>query len=269
MTLPHMYISEPYGAYRDSIAELPDRLLDQGDTLHSGRNLIKTLTMTSPGLEPVEVAVKAFAVPALPRGFVYAHLRQSKALRSMLNAQKLVEFEIQTPDPIACIEYQDSGCLRCSYYVCRYWPHDRDLPALLYGRAPRRLDTGALLHQLTQFTIAQHNRGVLHLDYNPGNILVRTTGTQFDFALVDLNRVRFSPPDMKDRISGLVRLTTVIEYMGIIGRHYARLHGTDPQDFCRRLERAQHRFVTGRCRMKRSLSLLRRWAAKAECTWGE
>ena len=269
MTRARMCIAEPYRAYRDSIAEIPDRFPDHGDTLHSGRNLIKTLTMTSPGLEPIEVAVKAFAVPALPRGFVYAHLRRSKALRSMLNAQKLVQLDIHTPDPVACIECQDSGCLRRSYYVCRYWPHDCDLIALLYRGAPRRPDTRALLHQLARFTIAQHDRGVLHLDYNPGNILVRITGTRFDFALVDLNRLRFAQPDMNDRICGLVRLTTDVEYMAIIGRHYARLHGVDPQDFCRRLERQQQRFSTGRRRMKRPLSLLRRWIRRAEYTSGE
>ena len=264
MTRPRIRIAEPYEAYRDSIAELPDRFLDQGNTLHVGRNLIKTLTMTSPGLEPVEVVVKTFAVPALPRGYVYAYVRRSKALRSMLHAQKLVQLEIHTPDPIACIEYQNAGCLRCSYYVCRFWPHDYDLTALLYGSAPRRPDTDSLLHQLVRFTIAQHNRGVLHLDYNPGNILARTTGTQFDFALVDLNRLCFAQPDLNDRISGLVRLTTVIEYTGIIGRHYAQLYGTDSQDFCRRLERAQHRFLRGRRRKKQSLSLLRRLMAKTE-----
>ena len=269
MMQARIWIAQPYRAYRDSIADVPDRFPVHGDTLYTGRNLIKTLSIASPGLEAIEVAVKAFAVPARPRGFVYAHLRRSKALRSMLNAQKLVKFEIPTPDPVASIQYQDFGCLRRSYYICRYWPHDFNLSTLLYHGAARRPDTSALLHQLARFTIAQHDRGVLHLDYNPANILVRTTGAQYHFALVDLNRLRFAQPDMNDRISGLVRLTTDAEYMEIIGRHYAQLHGADPQNFCRRLKREQHRFATGRRRRKRSLALLPKWIRRAEYTQGE
>ena len=264
MTRPRIGIAKPYEAYRGSIAELPERFLDRGDTLHTGRNLIKTLTLTGSGLEPIEVVVKAFAIPALPRGLVYAHVRRSKAASSMLNAQRLVRLQINTPEPIACIEYLDSGYLGRSYYVCRHWHHDYDLTPLLYGRTPPHPDTDALLRQLARFTVAQHNRGVLHLDYNPGNILVRTTGTQFAFALVDLNRLCFTQLGMSARISGLVRLTTVVDYTGIIGRHYAQLYGADPEDFCRRLERAQRRFQVGRYRRKRSLSLLRRWKAKLE-----
>ena len=258
MTAARIRLEERYRAYGARIGELPGRLVDDGVTLHTGRNRIEALTITSPGLDSIDVAVKAFAVPTWPRGFVYAHLRQSKALRSINNAQKLVELGIDTPDPVACIEYRDSGRLRRSYYVCRYWQHDYDLTALLYRGVTQGSNTEALLEQLARFTVAQHNRGVLHGDYNPGNILVRSRGESFDFSLVDLNRLRFKQLEMKDRISGLVRLTTIIEYLGIIGRQYARLLGADPQAFCRRLEEDLYRFQARRRRMKTLSSLFRR-----------
>ena len=257
MTVVRIRIGEPYRAYSGQLGELPRRVDDQGITLHAGRNLIKTMVITSPGRDSIEVAVKAFAVPSRPRGFIYAHLRQSKARRSMTNAQKLVQLGVGTPDPIACIEYHDSGCLRRSYYVCRYWQHDYDLTALLYRGATHGSKTEVLLEQLARFTVAQHDRGVLHRDYNPGNILVRSKGQNFEFSLVDLNRLHFKHLDMRDRMSGLVRLTTVIDYLRIIGRRYARLYGTDPDDFCRRLEDEQFRFLARRRRIKRMVSLLR------------
>ena len=229
----------------------------RGDTLHSGRNLIKRLRITSTEGESIEVCVKAFAVPARLQGFVYSHVRRSKALRCISNATTLLEKGVDTPDPIACIEFREYGCLRRSHYVSRYWHHDYDLRALLYRGVSNSRATHALLEQLAAFTATQHDQGVMHLDYNPGNILVRARGGGFDFSLVDLNRLRFKHLGINDRISGLVRLTTIAEYLRIIGGRYATLYGVDPDDFCRRLEAAQRRFATRRRRMKRIAGLLR------------
>ena len=253
-----MCIAEPYRDCRAQIEELPQRLERDGVTLHSGRNLIRQLRIAGPGGEPIDVAVKAFAVPARARGFVYANLRQSKARRCMVNARKLAQLGVGTPDPVACIEYEVYRCLRRSYYVCRHWPHDQDLTALLYGGVPSGSDARALLEALAEFTVAQHDRGVLHLDYNPGNILVRSENDGFEFALVDLNRLRFRDLDIGDRLSGLARLTTRDDCLRIIGRRYARLCGADPDDFCTRLEVAQRRFSVRRRRVKWVLSWFRR-----------
>ena len=87
--------------------------------------------------------------------------------------------------------------------MCRYWPHDHDLTALLYLGVSSGADARVLLEALAQFTAAQHDRGVLHLDYNPGNILVRSEGGGFQFALVDLNRLRFRYLDIGDRAYAL------------------------------------------------------------------
>ena len=258
MTVARTCIAEPYRDCHAQIGELPRRFEREGVTLHSGRNLIKRLGIAGPGGEPVEVAVKSFAVPAPVRGFVYANLRRSKARRCMINARKLAQLGVGTPDPVACIEYEDYRCLRRSYYVCRYWPHDHDLTALLYRGVPAGADARALLEALAQFTAEQHDRGVLHLDYNPGNILVRSKGAGFELALVDLNRLRFLHLDIGDRLSGLARLTTRDDCLRIIGRQYARLYGADPDDFCVRLEAAQRRFAARRRRVKKVLSWFRR-----------
>ena len=256
MTSVRVRICEPYRELGDQIAELPRSLDHRGVTLHARRNLIKRLCITSPEGQSIDVVVKAFAVPARLRGFVYAHVRRPKASRCMSNATRLLEKGIHTPDPIACIEYHDFGCLRQSHYVSRYWHHDYDLTALLYRGISHGPGAHALLEQLALFTAAQHDRGVQHLDYNPGNILVRTRGDGFDFSLIDINRLRFKQLGLKDRISGLVRLTTITEHLRTIGRRYAMLYGMDPDDFCRRLAVAHHRFVTKRRRTKRLASLL-------------
>ena len=253
-----MHIREAYRSYGSGIGELHRCLGMQGVTVHSGRNVIKAATLRGPPGESIEVAVKAFRVPNRLRGFIYARLRPSKARRSMVHAETLLERGIGTPDPVACIEYESAGCLRESYYICRHWPPDIDLTELLYRRGSLGERTNTLLEQLARFTFLQHESGVQHLDYNPGNILVRSRGEGFDFVLVDLNRLRFRPLDMDDRISGLVRLTTSADYLRNIGKEYANLYGVDPGDFCQRLERVYRRFVARRRTMNRIKSLFRR-----------
>lgn len=256
-----VHVADACRAYRDPIGDLSRSLTGQGIVLHSGRNLIEKVTLASPGAEPLEVAVKAFKVPARPRGFVYAHLRPSKARRSFEHAEKLRELGIGTPDPVAWIEHETAGCLRESCYVCRYWPHDVDLFGLLYRGDASAPDTDSLLAELARFTLLQHENGVLHLDYNPGNILTRTrtraAGVSFDFALVDLNRLRFGAVKGIDRMFGLVRLTTSADYLRTIGRQYASMTGEDPERFCRDLERAHSRFRERRRTMKRIKSRFR------------
>ena len=252
-----MHIREPYRAYEICIRDFHRGPAADGVTLHSGRNLIRTMTIGgSPG-EFIEATVKAFAVPARPRGFVYARLRPSKAWRSLVHAERLLALGIGTPDPIACIEYENAACLRESYYISRYWRPDVDLTGLLYRGESLGERTDALLEQLAKFTYHQHDNGVLHRDYNPANILVRFQGGCFEFALVDLNRLRFDTLGTNDRISGLVRLTTSVDYLRIIGRQYARLYGVDAMDFCRKLERALVRFRARRRTMNRIKSWVR------------
>ena len=257
MNVARTRIGERYRAYRSQIGELPRRMAVEGRTLHSGRNVVKKMAIASPGNAPIEVAVKAFRVPARPRGYVYARLRLSKARRCMVYGRKLLEMGVSTPDPVACIELEEFGCLRESYYVSRYWKPDCDLIALLYKAVSTDLDINALLGHLARFTFLQHEKGVIHSDYNPGNILTRSQEGGFEFSLVDINRLRFKTPDLKDRIDTLIRLTTVVEYLGIIGREYASLYGVGTEGFCRELQRAHLRFRGRRRVMKCMKSLIR------------
>ena len=267
MTSTRLHIREPYRSFGGRIEEIVRNPDAHGATVHAGRNLIWTATLSGVGVsaggtsgssDAIEVAVKAFRVPSRVRGFIYARLRPSKALRSMEHAQRLAALGIGTPEPVASIEVEDAGCLRESYYICRYWPSDVDLSGLLYRGESFGANMESLLEQLAGFTLLQHDNGVLHLDYNPGNILVRSTKEGFHFALVDLNRLRFKAPDIGERISALVRLTTSADHLRTIGRRYAIMHGTDPNRFCRRLERSHLRFLRRVRAVKRFKSWLRR-----------
>lgn len=255
------YISEPFEDYIQQIAEIPDNYY-RGSTLQSGRNLIKKLEMHQINGEPIEIVVKAFAKPGNIKGYMYANFVQTKAKRSIQNAQYLMELGILTPEPIACIEHLKCQSLQDSFYVCRFWDHNFDLGSLLYQGEFSDVNTQLLLEQLSQFTAVQHNKGIFHLDYNPGNILVRVNEGHFTFALIDLNRVRITKMGIQDRIMGLVRLTLKPEIMREIGSFYAKYIGVDLNEFCTRLETEHRRFWAGRIRIERIKGFLLNGSAK-------
>ena len=258
MVINQICVSESYRGYETLIAELPDRYLYRGSTLYSGRNLIRRLCISQPSNDPIEIVVKAFAIPRSVKGLIYANLLTSKARRSLNNAQRLIEMGIPTPEPIACIEQLHYRCLRKSYFVCRYWHHNYDLFSILFHGVNLENTPKLLLEKLSQFTVEQHNKGILHLDYNPSNILVRLKGNTFSFALVDLNRLKFKKLGIEDRIYGLIRLTISPETMKLIGYNYAQEVGFDTEEFCLKLKERHNRFWTKRLRIEKMLKILKK-----------
>ena len=179
-------ISEPFMVHCKQISELHKNFYQQGLLLYSGRNTIKKMTIEQAGEEPIEIVVKSFEIPSPIQGFLKANFMQSKARNSIINAERLLDKGILTPDPIASIEQLKLSCIRRSYYICKYWYNNYDLGALLYRGEAQELNTQTLLENLVRFTVQQHDNGILHLDYNPGNILVRAQENRLKFALVDL-----------------------------------------------------------------------------------
>ena len=250
-------VTEPYKSYKPQIANIPVNILRSGKTLNAGRNLTKKISISNASGKQIETVVKSFAIPNTFRGFIDKNFRQSKAIRSKNNAKRLLEIGVPTPEPIACIENLKFQCLHQSYYISRYWDHNFDLGSLLYRGVSSGGNTNVLLYELARFTAKQHDLGIKHLDYNPGNILTRSCGDSFEFSLVDLNRVRFTKLSREERVSGLVRLTTNPYYLKIIGSNYAVMAKTDPVEFCQLLNECHTQFWTRRIRLKRMLKIFK------------
>ncbi len=229
----------------------------EGEILHNERNLTKKMTIEDECGKPIQIVVKAFKTPGLLRGLIDLNFRNSKALRSLDNAKRILELGVLTPDPIGCIEYLEFNCVRQCYYISRFWDHNFDLGSLLFQDHSFESDSQIILKELARFTAKKHDNGILHLDYNPGNILARLNENKIDFSLVDLNRIRFTKLGWKERISGLIRLTLFPDKMRIIGSYYAKNCGTDQHYFCQQLEHAHSQFWKKRIRLKRILSFLK------------
>lgn len=248
---------DQYNSYYSQVSLLPEKIACRGEILHDKRNLLKMITIEDDSREPISIVVKEFRTPRLLKGFIDLNFRNSKAIRSLNNAKRLLELGVQTPDPIGCIEYLEFNCLRQSYYLSRYWEHNFDLGKLLYQEINIEPDSQMILGALASFTVKQHDCGIFHLDYNPGNILTRIKGDKIDFSLVDLNRIRFTQLGWKARIFGLVRLSICPDKMRIIGIHYAKKCGLNQNEFCSQLEHAHSQFWSRRMLQKRMLRVFK------------
>jgi len=251
-------LNPAFDEHRAGIMNLLDTFETQGEILHRKRNTLKKMR-----LDDLAVVVKSFKVPGGLRALVYGQIRASKARRAFEYAQRLRSLGLETPNPIACFEEHEQRRLAASYFVCEYWPHDFSMTQVLSGDAGRDTPGGAesIIEAFTQFTFELHEAGVLHRDHNASNTLVRERGEGWEFAIIDINRIRFGSLDLRERLQNFARLTDDIPTMQLLARTYARLSG-ESQELCETLlmkaKRRHWRKVALKNRLKRMVGRLPR-----------
>ncbi|NQY28265.1 MAG: Kdo domain containing protein [Flavobacteriaceae bacterium] len=173
----------------------------------------------------VTINVKSFKVPNVINQIAYRFFRSSKAQRSFEYANKLTALGIGTPQPIAYYEFKTRLLFKKSFYISEH---------LNYNLTYRELTTDFnfpnhedILRAFTRFTFQLHEKGINFLDHSPGNTLITKTEFGYDFALVDLNRMKFQEMSFLDRMQNFSRLTTSMEMVEIMSDEYAKLSEFD------------------------------------------
>ncbi len=186
----------------------------------ANRNTIKLFNL---GTRTVNI--KSFKVPNIFNQIAYKFLRKSKAQRSFEYANKLIDFGIGTPHPIAYFEFATPFLYKTSYYVSEHLECD-----LTY----RELTTNfnypeyeSILRSFTRFTFQLHEKNIHFLDHSPGNTLIKKEDNHYEFYLVDLNRMKFNPMDFQTRIKNFSRLTIHKSMVEIMSDEYAKLCNED------------------------------------------
>ena len=172
-------------------------------------------------LDTQTINIKSFKIPNFFNKIAYKFLRKSKAQRSFEYAEKLLSLDIGTPHPIAYYESSNGLFFGKSYYVSEHINYD-----LTYRELIRDLnypDHESILRAFTRFTFKLHENNVYFLDHSPGNTLIEKEGDNYNFYLVDLNRMQFKSLSFKERVQNFERLT-IHEYMvKVMSEEYAKL----------------------------------------------
>lgn len=214
-------ISENFKDYKLQL----DNFIDNFDTLgqsfgNQDRNALKLFN-----LGDFTINIKSFRTPNLINRVAYRFFRKSKAQRSYEYAKILIDKGIGTPKPIAFYEFTTYFFFRKSYYVSIQQECD-----LTYRELTTNFDIEdheSILRAFTRFTYKLHENEVNFLDHSPGNTLIVRNNNDYDFYLVDLNRMEFGKMNFETRIKNFSKLTIHKSMVKVMSNEYAKCTGDD------------------------------------------
>jgi hypothetical protein len=209
-------VAPEYSELAPWICRLPVDFADSGETIFKSRNEVKIFTIGN-----FVVNVKSFKIPNFINRFVYVYFRGSKAARSYRYARKFLSLGIATPPAIGYLECIEGGTLKESYYISIHFKNEFTLREVLNYQVA---DHDAILRQWVRFTYEKlHLNNIFHLDYSPGNTLIRRKDNTYDFQIVDLNRMRFGRINFEKGLCNFRQLDTDRQTLELLATEYASL----------------------------------------------
>ena len=207
--------------FQDFLLNIKDHFKNNSNTIHKARNELKVIEH-----KDIQTVVKAFKVPNIVNQIVYAYFRDSKAKKSYQNAIKLTELNINTPNPIGYIEFYRNFLFKESFFI------SEKVDYLFTIREPLRnvdlKDREEIIKKFVAFTYNLHKNRVYHKDYSAGNILVfKNEKDEYDFSLVDINRMEFKPIDLELGLDNFAKLWLDSDNLQIIAKEYSKLSYVD------------------------------------------
>jgi hypothetical protein len=221
--LSHKLILNPkFNNFKETLLNIKDIFNSSNESIHKARNELKIIELNG-----IKCVVKSFKVPHIINRVAYTFFREGKAKKSYLNALKLVELDVNTPEPIGIIEFFEFGLLSESYFISIYEPYDFTIREVFHHKIEKHEE---VLKEFVNFTYNIHQKGVWHVDYSLGNILI-TKDNSYKFSLVDINRMEFK------NISALEGLKNFNKFWAkdendllIIAKEYASLAKLDEKE---------------------------------------
>lgn len=225
---------------------------NSGELLFKGsRNIIKVFDVNGK-----KINVKSFKRPNLFKKIIYKFFRESKAKRSFLNAEFLIQNGFKTPTPYGFIEKSDWLGITNSYYFCEHLENAFLLEKVVINENfPERKK---ILMDYTDYFFNLHQKGIEFIDNSLGNTLIVKNNNEYNFYLIDLNRLNDNKQlSIDDRMKNFARLTLNQTVWEAISEKYSELSQQHTvEELYEKLKKYSFDFYTGIAR-KRNLKKLR------------
>ncbi|MCQ2341186.1 MAG: lipopolysaccharide kinase InaA family protein [Paludibacteraceae bacterium] len=231
-------INPTYESLREWIEQLPNTFSTQGKIIYNARNQIRIIN----GPDGKVYNVKRYCCPKWYNRIIYTWFRTPKAIRAYQNALTLQQKAIPTPTPIAYILCGNT-LLDESYLITEQSPLSHMLYELGDGIVHGREQ---MIAALGVFAATMHEKGILHLDFSPGNVLFDFVDNQWVFTLVDINRMRFGQVNYQVGCRNMARLWGGKEMYHILAEAYAKTRQLDAATCYQLMWQAHHQFWKGK-----------------------
>ena len=210
-------INSPFFNFESFILSIRNHFSENNNSIHKARNELKIITHKNEAL-----VVKSFKIPNFIRRVYYTFFRETKAKKSYDYSLKIGEF---TPEPIAYIEFYNNALLSDSYYIAKKFEYDFTIREPLIDADFE--DKEKIFQEFAKFSYALHQKNIYHLDYSPGNILIKKEDDGFLFKIVDVNRMLFKTLSLDERLKNFSKLWAKNEDLETIVKSYAQLINND------------------------------------------
>jgi len=218
-TMYKLYVS--YKGLDSFVKNIRTHFSGSNNSIHKARNEIKIVDY-----EDKEFVIKSFKVPHIINKIVYTCFKDSKAKKSYDNSVEIIDF---VPKPVAYIEFKKFGLIADSYFISENFKYDFTIREPLLDTNFEDKDN--IFREFAKFTYKLHENNILHLDYSPGNILIKKDADGYIFKIVDINRMKFRQLTLEERLENFNKLWAKDEDMKIIISEYSKLMGED-EDYC-------------------------------------
>lgn len=203
--------------YNALLKNIKEYFVISHNSIHKARNEIKTIEFNNENL-----VIKSFKVPNIINKIVYTFFKDSKAKKSYTNSIKIIDF---VPKPIGYIEFKKFGLIDESYFVSENFEYDFTIREPLLNT--HFLDKEDIFRAFAEFTYRLHEDGIFHLDYSPGNILIKKDNKGYIFKIVDINRMEFKALNLDERLKNFSKLWAKDEDLKIIIKEYVKVSKND------------------------------------------
>jgi hypothetical protein len=217
-------VSEEFSDLKKFSLELPTTFDHIGAIIQDNRNVIKRISN-----DRGTFVVKNFKGMYFLNRLMYSFFRKSKAERSYLYSRILNDNDIKTPSPVAWLDCYKWGLLQESFFISVYYSYPTLREILQSEKGKEKSYRTSLFRDFALFTKKLHDLHIYHKDYSLGNILIIEKPEGFQFALVDLNRVRFGRVSYRKGVRNFITLEISDEDMNTLIGEYAMLSNESPQ----------------------------------------
>ena len=181
-----IHVHPKYIYLKEELSKIPNNNYERLHTFCNSRNIVEQIR-----IEDCIFVLKKYKVPIFANRVIYTFFRKSKAHRAYDNALKILRFGVSTPFPVAYIETKSKGLFHAGYFISEYMDH----PTLAHYKDVELSDEeiNKFKEDFLNFTIELHEKNILPLDYNTGNIFCykEKESGRYKFALTDINRATF------------------------------------------------------------------------------